>query len=131
MRQESSFDAGIVSGAGAIGLMQLMPATARQITGRGQPAPDLKNPHENMRLGIAYFQGLLAQFGGVRPYAIAAYNAGPHRARAWVTDNGDAAASASAADMIDWIEEIPYGETRNYVQRVLENSRIYAAHAAR
>jgi soluble lytic murein transglycosylase len=131
MRQESSFDAGIVSGAGAVGLMQLMPATARQIAGRGQPAPDLKNPDENMRLGIAYFQALLAQFGGVRPYAIAAYNAGPHRAHAWVTDTGDAAASGQAADMIDWIEEIPYGETRNYVQRVLENSRIYAAHAAR
>jgi soluble lytic murein transglycosylase len=129
MRQESSFDAGIVSGAGAIGLMQLMPATARQIAGQNQAAPDLKDPDENMRLGIAYFQTLLQQFNGVQPYAIAAYNAGPHRAHAWVTANGDAAATNTANDMIDWIEQIPYTETRNYVQRVLENTQIYAARA--
>jgi soluble lytic murein transglycosylase len=130
MRQESSFDPDIISAAGAIGLMQLMPATARQIAGRGQDTPDLKNPDENMHLGITYFAGLLRQFNGTRPYAIAAYNAGPHRARAWIAANGDASAAGLDA-MIDWIEQIPFAETRNYVQRVLENTAIYAARGAK
>ena len=128
MRQESSFDAGIMSGAGAIGLMQLMPATARQIGGGGVSTQDLKNPAENMRLGTLYFDGLLSQFGGVKPYAIAAYNAGPRRARAWIDANGDPG-NADAAAMIDWIEQIPFAETRNYVQRVLENAAVYGARA--
>ncbi len=128
MRQESSFDAGITSGAGAIGLMQLMPATARQIGGGGLSMQDLKDPAENMRLGSLYFQNLLTQFGGVRAYAIAAYNAGPHRARAWIDTNGDPG-EANATAMVDWIEQIPFAETRNYVQRVLENAAIYAARA--
>jgi soluble lytic murein transglycosylase len=126
MRQESSFDPGVTSGAGAVGLMQLMPATARQIAGNGG-TPDLKNPGVNIRLGVAYFQTLLQSFANVRPYAIAAYNAGPHRARAWIDAIGDAAKTGNQADMIDWIEQIPYAETRNYVQRVLENTQIYAA----
>ena len=128
MRQESSFDPGIVSGAGAIGLMQLMPGTARQIGGGGVSTQDLKSPAENMRLGTLYFENLLSQFGGVRPYAIAAYNAGPHRVRGWLDANGDPG-QADAAAMIDWIEQIPFPETRNYVQRVLENAAIYAARA--
>ncbi len=123
MRQESSFDAGIVSHAGAVGLMQLMPDTARQAGGRGAA---LSDPATNMRLGEVYLQSLLTQFGGVVPYALAAYNAGPHRARAWITANGDAAATGDADAMLDWIEMIPFGETRNYVQRVLENRTIYA-----
>jgi soluble lytic murein transglycosylase len=126
MRQESSFDPDITSAAGAVGLMQLMPATARQIAGPGQGTPDLKNPDTNMQLGIAYFAGLVRQFNGTRPYAIAAYNAGPRRARAWIAANGDASAAGQDA-MIDWIEQIPFAETRNYVQRVLENTAIYAA----
>ena len=81
-----------------------------------------------MRLGTLYFEGLLAQFGGVRAYAIAAYNAGPHRARAWIAANGDPCEADQAA-IIDWIEQIPFAETRNYVQRVLENAAIYAARA--
>jgi soluble lytic murein transglycosylase len=128
MRQESSFDPESVSPAGAIGLMQMMPATARQVAGQG--GQDLKNPDLNMRLGIAYFSGLLRQFGGTLPYAIAAYNAGPHRARTWIAENGDASTLAPDV-MIDWIERIPFAETRNYVQRVLENTAIYAAHGAK
>jgi soluble lytic murein transglycosylase len=127
MRQESSFDPGIVSGAGAVGLMQLMPATAHQMAGQGPI--DLENPADNMRLGVAYFGTLLQQFGGVRPYAIAAYNAGPHRVRSWIETNGDASTAGQPA-MIDWIEQIPFAETRNYVQRVLENTAIYAARSA-
>jgi soluble lytic murein transglycosylase len=103
-----------------------MPATARQIAGNGG-TPDLKNPGVNIRLGVAYFQTLLQSFANVHPYAIAAYNAGPHRARAWIDAIGDAAKTGNQADMIDWIEQIPYAETRNYVQRVLENTQIYAA----
>jgi soluble lytic murein transglycosylase len=128
MRQESSFDPDIVSAAGAVGLMQLMPATARQVAASGAGTPDLKNPAENMHLGVAYFGNLLQQFNNVRPYAIAAYNAGPHRAHAWLAANGDAAANADPSAMIDWIEQIPFAETRNYVQRVLENAAIYNAH---
>ena len=108
--------------------MQLMPGTARQIAGGGVSAQDLKDPAENMRLGTLYFAGLLSQFGGVRAYAIAAYNAGPHRARAWIAANGDPG-HADPQAMIDWIEQIPYAETRNYVQRVLENAGVYAARA--
>ncbi len=128
MRQESSFDPGITSGAGAMGLMQLMPATARQIGGGGVSPQDLKDPAENMRLGTLYLESLLNQFGNVRPYAIAAYNAGPHRARAWIDANGDPGSTNPSA-MIDWIEQIPFAETRNYVQRVLETAAIYAARA--
>ena len=127
MRQESSFDAGVVSSAGAVGLMQMMPATARQITGNDRTTPDLKSPDVNMRLGIAYFERLLQSFGGVKPYAIAAYNAGPHRTRAWIAADGDPGVAGKQADLIDWIESIPFAETRNYVQRVLENSAVYAA----
>jgi soluble lytic murein transglycosylase len=122
MRQESSFDAGIVSHAGAIGLMQLMPETARQAGGG-----NLTDPAVNMRLGEIYLGRLLKEFGGVTAYALAAYNAGPHRAHAWIVANGDAAATNDPAAMLDWIELIPFTETRNYVQRVLENRVIYAA----
>jgi soluble lytic murein transglycosylase len=130
MRQESSFDPAIVSHAGAIGLMQMMPTTARQ---EGGDPDALKNPDVNMQLGVGYLHKLLDQFGGVVPYAVAAYNAGPHRVRGWIAANGDAAAKPPEAlpsdAMIDWIEQIPFGETRNYVQRVLENREIYAAAA--
>jgi soluble lytic murein transglycosylase len=131
MRQESSFDPGIVSYAGAIGLMQLMPATARQVAGSGQATPDLQNPTANMRLGVAYVEALLQQFGQARPVAIAAYNAGPHRARQWIAANGALAANADPAETIDWIEQIPFAETRNYVERVTENAQIYAARGTR
>jgi len=124
MRQESSFDPGIVSAAGAVGLMQLMPETARQVGGQ---AAALTDPPTNMRLGVVYLQGLLAQFDGTVPYAVAAYNAGPHRVQSWIETNGDAAASGRNDDMLDWIEQIPFAETRNYVQRVLENRAVYAA----
>lgn len=145
MRQESSFDPQIVSPAGARGLMQLMPATARDSAhalGRPELAPGagggmLFDPDVNQTLGSAYLRGLLARFGGVVPYAVAAYNAGPHRVDRWLADNGNPAAPDSATDddaqarMVDWIESIPFAETRNYVQRVMENLRIYQASADR
>ena len=87
----------------------------------------------NVALGTAYLGGLLQRFGGVVPYAVAAYNAGPHRVDRWLADNGDpgrtpaAGADDAQAQMVDWIETIPFAETRNYVQRVMENMGIYGS----
>ncbi len=129
MRQESSFDPEAVSPSGARGLMQLMPATAEAVSRRtGQPstlAALTEDPPTNMRLGTAYLSELVAEFRSL-PLALAAYNAGPHRVREWLDANGD---PRSGGDMLDWIELIPFNETRNYVQRVLENAVIYRARA--
>ena len=132
MRQESSFDPTATSPAGARGLMQLMPRTAQQVSvtlGGPHGVPNLFDADENIKLGTQYLASLLEKFGGVPPYAIAAYNAGPHRVRDWLAANGDPAAAdpghRDADGMIDWIEEIPFSETRNYVQRVMENTEIY------
>jgi soluble lytic murein transglycosylase len=131
MRQESSFDIGAVSSSGARGLMQLMPFTARDVAKQlGIPTslPVLtSDPDHNMRLGTTYIRDMLSRFGGSLPMAVAAYNAGPHRVDQWLGDIGDPRPSAARLDMIDWIELIPFNETRNYVQRVLENIVIYRA----
>jgi soluble lytic murein transglycosylase len=142
MRQESSFDVAAVSPSGARGLMQLMPATAQVVAQQiGDPvklASLTVDPTINMRLGTAYLHGLLEQFANSVPLAVAAYNAGPSRVDQWLAANGDprvapAGGAASpggtvgAPDMVDWIELIPFGETRNYVQRVLENTEVYRA----
>ncbi|MBV9653783.1 MAG: lytic transglycosylase domain-containing protein [Acetobacteraceae bacterium] len=129
IRQESSFDTGAVSPAGARGLMQLMPATAEGVARRlGEQTSGFTlttDGSHNMRLGTAYLAAMLDQFGGSLPLAAAAYNAGPNRVREWLGSNGDP--RAGTADMLDWIELIPFTETRNYVQRVLENTVVYAA----
>lgn len=129
MRQESSFDLGAVSTSGARGLMQLMPFTARDVAKKlgiptSLPALTLDTGH-NMRLGTTYLADMLTRFGGSLPLAVAAYNAGPSRVDRWLADNGDPRMGDPA--MIDWIERIPYNETRNYVQRVLENVVVYRA----
>ncbi len=131
MRQESSFDPAAISGSDAIGLMQLLPSTARQ-TARTQGIPfdgNLENPDENMALGTAYIAGLIQQFGNCLPLAIAAYNAGPNNVANWLAENGDPelGGNAGGANLIDWVEEIPFSETRNYVQRVTESIVIYRA----
>jgi soluble lytic murein transglycosylase len=126
IRQESSFAPTVASGAGAVGLMQLMPGTARRIQ-PGVSTAALTDPGTNMRIGIAYLESLLEQFNNFRPYAAAAYNAGPRHVREWIAANGDAEQNEDA--MVDWIEQIPFGETRNYVQRVLEGAAIYRAFA--
>ncbi len=130
MRQESGFDPTVISGAGAMGLMQLMPATARR-TGEksGLPSGDLFDPAQNMALGTAYLAGLVQDFGNCLPLAIAAYNAGPTNVANWLSENGDPelGKNAGGADIIDWVEEIPFNETRNYVQRVSESITIYRA----
>lgn len=130
IRQESSFDVGAVSPSGARGLMQLMPFTASQVAhALGLPTTLVSltsNPERNMRLGTTYLRQMLAWFDGSLPLAVAAYNAGPRRVDEWLVTNGDP--RIGPIDMIDWIEEIPFAETRNYVQRVLENITIYRAH---
>jgi soluble lytic murein transglycosylase len=133
MRQESSFDVGAVSSSGARGLMQLMPftaaAVARQIGLRTSLPSLTADPAHNMQLGTAYLEQMLRQFGGSLPLAVAAYNAGPARVQQWLAENGDPRPNASAqpVDMLDWLEQIPVEETRNYVQRVLENVTVYRA----
>ncbi len=133
MRQESSFDPAVVSPAGAHGLMQLMPATARTLSPGQIDLAALSDPAINMELGTRYLAGLLDRFHGRVPYAVAAYNAGPNRVQKWLTRNGDPAAGGRdemSDAMIDWIELIPFNETRSYVQRVMENQAIYRIRAA-
>jgi soluble lytic murein transglycosylase len=130
MRQESSFDPTAISGAGAEGLMQLMPGTARKTSRDDGIAYDnLFDPTQNMALGTAYLAGLIQQFGDCLPLAIAAYNAGPQNVANWLAENGDPEMrnQAGGANIIDWIEEIPFNETRNYVQRVTESIVVYRA----
>jgi soluble lytic murein transglycosylase len=127
-RQESSFDRAAMSQVGARGLMQLMPATAREQAGKLGLPYDLgrltSDPAYNVMLGSDYFQRLLDQWGGNAPLAIASYNAGAGNVRKWVRANGD---PRGGADIVRWIEDIPFSETRNYVQRVLENAVVYDA----
>ncbi|HEY7576584.1 MAG TPA: lytic transglycosylase domain-containing protein [Acetobacteraceae bacterium] len=129
IRQESSFDIGAVSPSGARGLMQLMPFTAQAVAKQIGTATSLvsltSDPAHNMRLGTAYLREMLDRFDNSLPLAIAAYNAGPHRVDEWLGENGDP--RVGPIDMLDWIELIPISETRNYVQRVLENVVVYRA----
>jgi soluble lytic murein transglycosylase len=129
MRQESSFDVGAISPSGARGLMQLMPPTATAVAKQlGIPVslPALtSDAGSNIRLGTAYLQEVLTRFDNCLPLAAAAYNAGPHRVAQWLDENGDP--RTGPIDMVDWIELIPVGETRNYVQRVTENVVMYRA----
>jgi soluble lytic murein transglycosylase len=129
MRQESSFDVGAVSSSGARGLMQLMPPTATAVAkelGILASVPTLTvDASHNIRLGTAYLQEVLTRFDNCLPLAAAAYNAGPHRVAEWLADNGDP--RTGPIEMVDWIELIPSGETRNYVQRVVENTVVYRA----
>ena len=126
VRQESAFQVDAVSRAGARGLMQLMPKTASD-TARALSinfAPErLWDPEYNLKLGQAYLRDMIADFGGSYVLALAAYNAGPKRARDWLKAHGDPRADVDTA--VDWIEMIPFEETRNYVQRVLENLQVY------
>ena len=128
-RQESNFDPGASSGAGAKGLMQLMPATASSLA-RAARIPYNKNkltadPAFNIRLGSSYLKSLVDTFDGSYVLAAAAYNAGPGRARQWLRQFGDL--HDAGVDPIDWVEQIPFSETRSYVQRIMENVMVYRA----
>lgn len=127
-RQESLFDPYAQSSAGAEGLMQLLPSTAAHIAKKRDipySSGRLNDAAFNLRLGSNYLDQLIETFDGSYVLAIAAYNAGPGRVREWLDENGYPGKTADNA--ADWIERIPYTETRNYVQRVLENLEVYRA----
>ncbi|QDL92081.1 lytic transglycosylase domain-containing protein [Paroceanicella profunda] len=130
-RQESEFNQNAVSPVGARGLMQLMPGTAQKVSreiGVGYSASRLTSDWQyNATLGQTYLAGLLNDFGSV-PLAAAGYNAGPSRVRSWIDQFGDP--RSPGVDMIDWIETIPFSETRNYVMRVVEGLHVYRARLA-
>ncbi|MEO6388789.1 MAG: lytic transglycosylase domain-containing protein [Croceibacterium sp.] len=127
-RQESQFAQNAVSHAGAQGLMQLMPGTAREQAGKTgvayMSASLVQDPQYNIMLGNGYFQRMYSSYGSY-PLAVAAYNAGPGNVNKWLRDNGDP--RQGGISWIDWIEKIPIFETKNYVQRVLENAVVYEA----
>ncbi len=125
-RQESSFAPNARSGAGARGMMQLMPATAQSVARRaGLGWGRLEDPDFNMRVGSTYLGHLVSQFSGSYLMAAAAYNAGPSRPIQWVNVCGDP--RGSTTDPLDFIECIPFSETRDYVMRVLEATQVYRA----
>lgn len=128
-RQESTFNAAAVSPAGARGLMQLMPNTARHTArklGIGYSKSRLtSDPAYNVSLGSHYLATLVSEFGGSYVLASAAYNAGKSRVVEWIGRFGDP--RTGQIDPVDWIELIPFTETRNYVQRVMENLQVYRA----
>ncbi|MGH2340225.1 transglycosylase SLT domain-containing protein [Segnochrobactraceae bacterium EtOH-i3] len=126
-RQESTFNPGAVSPAGARGLMQLMPATA-SATAKKVGVPFQVNrltadPAYNATLGAAHLDELIGRFDGSYIMTFAAYNAGSSRVNKWVQMYGDP--RDPRVDAVDWVERIPYAETRNYVQRVMENLQVY------
>jgi soluble lytic murein transglycosylase len=127
-RQESLFDQRAKSSAGALGLMQLMPSTAKAMAkdlGVGFAEQKLlSDPEFNVRLGGHYLGRQIARFDGEEVLAIAAYNAGPSRVAQWLQQLGDPRGKG-IEQLVDWIELIPFAETRNYVQRVIENRAVY------
>ena len=126
-KQESSFNAGAVSTSNALGLMQLLPTTARDVAGRLKvPFIESKltrDPAYNVQLGSQYLSEMLQRFGGSYELAAAAYNAGPNRVARWLEAGSDP--RTGKIDMVDWIEMIPFRETRNYVQRIMEGVSVY------
>ena len=124
IRQESEFNAGVVSHANAWGLMQLLPsvgkAEAKKQKMKGFNANELLNPSVNLELGTANLRQVLDRFGGQAEYALAAYNAGDVPVRQWM-------AIGDYKDIPEFVESIPYTETREYVQAILRNREIYHA----
>ena len=126
-RQESQFAQNAVSHAGATGLMQLMPGTAREEAQRAgvqyMSASLISDPDYNVRLGSNHIERLIRTYNGSYPLAVAAYNAGPGNVNRWLRENGDP--RTGSISWAEWIEKISFSETRNYVQRVLENAVVY------
>jgi len=127
IRQESEFDQRADSYVGAKGMMQLMTYTAKLVAKQAK-LPYSKNrlksdPNYNIKLGSYYLAGLLEDYEGSYPFALSAYNAGPKRVKYWKKINGNP--QKGKISYVDWIELIKFKETRNYVQRVLENVNVY------
>jgi soluble lytic murein transglycosylase len=129
-RQESNFELTAVSRANARGPMQLLPSTAAGVARRlgipHNPGMLTTDAAHNLRLGSAYIADRLDRYGGALPLAAAAYNAGAGRVDEWLGTYGDPRVP-DGPDARDWIEQIPFSETRNYVQRVIENTVVYRA----
>jgi len=127
IRQESEFDMSANSHAGAQGLMQLMPYTAKLVSKQAKLPYNksrlTSDPEYNINLGSHYIAGLILQYDGAYPFATAAYNAGPKRVKYWKKINKDP--QKNQVDFVDWVELIKFKETRNYVQRVMENYNVY------
>ena len=127
IRQESEFDMSANSHAGAQGLMQIMPYTAKLVSKQAKlpysKSRLTKDPEYNINLGSHYIAGLILSYEGAYPFAIAAYNAGPKRVKYWKKINKDP--QKKEIDWVNWVELIKFKETRNYVQRVLENYNVY------
>ena len=127
-RQESAFNPQARSAVGALGLLQLMPATARSMARKVgvsySEARLTSDPAYNATLGAHFLGQQIEDFGGSYILTFAAYNAGPRRAKEWIQRFGDPRGK-SLDDVIDWVERIPFDETRNYVQRVMENYEVY------
>ncbi len=127
IRQESEFDTSARSRVGAQGLMQLMPYTAKTVSKQAKlgytKSKLTTDPEYNINLGSHYIAGLINQYKGSYPFATAAYNAGPKRVKYWKKINKNP--QKKQIDYVDWIELIKFKETRNYVQRVLENYNVY------
>lgn len=132
MRRESEFNPTVRSGVGAMGLMQLMPGTARDMARKLELGYDqgrlIRDPAYNIRLGLEYLAYLFEEYGPNPVLVAVAYNAGPSRVRRWVEERGHP--GARNVDAIDWIEHIPFRETRNYVMRVTESLAPYRARLA-
>lgn len=129
-RQESSFDVAAISPANAQGLLQILPGTAKEVAGRMkinfEPARLTSDAAYNATLGAQYLSEQITKFDGSYILTFIAYNAGPRRVDEWIKRYGDPSKLA-LDDVIDWIERIPYPETRTYVQRVMENYQVYKA----
>lgn len=127
-RRESEFDPVVRSGAGALGLMQVMPGTGRDTAGvlgiAFSESRLLTDPAYNVLLGSSYIEGLIDSYDGNPVLVSVGYNAGPGRVRQWLERFGDPRASD---DVLDWIEDVPFTETRNYIMRVIESLPIYEA----
>jgi soluble lytic murein transglycosylase len=127
-RQESEFNAGARSGAGALGLLQLMPGTAKEVAKKAglsySQGKLTSDPGYNATLGAHYLSEQLGRFSGSYVLTFAGYNAGPRRAQEWADRYGDPRGK-SVEHVVDWIERIPFTETRSYVQRVMENYQVY------
>ncbi len=127
--QESIFDSSARSHAGALGLMQLMPATAKETAKKHKFRYNKRkltsNPEYNIALGSRYLEALINRWDGSYILAIASYNGGAGNVRKWIKANGDPREMKTLEEVINWIEHIPFAETQNYVQRVIENLQIY------
>ncbi|MEQ8653414.1 MAG: lytic transglycosylase domain-containing protein [Kiloniellales bacterium] len=127
IRQESEFNERARSHADALGLMQLLPSTAKGVAARlglGYNRNKLVlDPGYNVTLGRRYLDEMIQRFGGTYLLALTSYNAGPHRTDKWLKSNGDP--RRSSTDFVLWVEAIPFAETRNYAMRVLEGLTVY------